>query len=295
MIQLHRLEGFYWVARAGGYARAARAFPYPITQPAVHQQVKKLEAELGLSLFERVLKDRVQLTPAGKRLYEFAAPFFEGLTTLERSLRGGQYGGSLSIHAAPLFVRHLLPAWLKRMTKARPGAELHLKEVLTHDIEGLRRGTADLLIDHLPEVPPDVATMKIGSMRPFVVLPAARGAQVQSAKGFKLTDLKDDTFISYSPGFFSSDQQRRVLALHSIVPPRAISASSAESILGLVEAGLGYSVIAWLEANGPRWPGVVARALTTPKVEFPVYAAWRKEAPENPLLDLALETAPTPG
>ena len=34
---LHRLEGFFWVARTGGYARAARAFPYPITQPAVRR------------------------------------------------------------------------------------------------------------------------------------------------------------------------------------------------------------------------------------------------------------------
>ena len=57
MIQLHRLEGFFWVAKTGGYARAARAFPYPITQPAVHQQVKKLESELELQLFERVAKD----------------------------------------------------------------------------------------------------------------------------------------------------------------------------------------------------------------------------------------------
>jgi len=43
MVGIHRLEGFYWVARTGGYASAARAFPYPISQPGVHQQVKKLE------------------------------------------------------------------------------------------------------------------------------------------------------------------------------------------------------------------------------------------------------------
>jgi DNA-binding transcriptional LysR family regulator len=78
-VQIHRLEGFYWVARTGGFARAARAFPYPITQPAVHQQVKKLEAELGLGLFERVSKDRMQLTAAGDRVFRYIAPFFEQL------------------------------------------------------------------------------------------------------------------------------------------------------------------------------------------------------------------------
>jgi len=42
-MQIARLEGFYWVARTGGYAAAARAFPYPLSQPAVFQQVRKLE------------------------------------------------------------------------------------------------------------------------------------------------------------------------------------------------------------------------------------------------------------
>jgi DNA-binding transcriptional LysR family regulator len=86
MIQIHRLEGFYWVARTGGYARAARAFPYPITQPAVHQQVKKLEGELGVTLFERVGKSEMALTPAGIRLYEFVRPFYEGMAGVVRSL-----------------------------------------------------------------------------------------------------------------------------------------------------------------------------------------------------------------
>ena len=77
MIQLHRLEGFYRVAVAGGYTRAARDFPYPISQPGVHQQVSKLEAELGKKLFERLGRDQVELTAAGRRLFEFAKPFFE--------------------------------------------------------------------------------------------------------------------------------------------------------------------------------------------------------------------------
>jgi DNA-binding transcriptional LysR family regulator len=68
MIQLHRLEGFYRVALHNGYAAAARGFPYPITQPAVYQQVRKLEEELGTRLFERAGRDRVEPTAAGRRL-----------------------------------------------------------------------------------------------------------------------------------------------------------------------------------------------------------------------------------
>jgi DNA-binding transcriptional LysR family regulator len=290
MLRLHRLEGFYWVSREGGYARAARAFPYPITQPAVHQQVKKLEAELDVQLFERVHRDRVQLTPAGARLYAFVAPFFEGLPALERTLREGDYGGALTIHAAPLLVRHLMPAWLQRVLARRPGLELHLKELTRLDLEGLRRGEADLLVDHLPEVPKDLATMTVAQLRPFVILHAARGRPRDGRELLAL--VAQQTFIGYSPGTFSSEQQRRVLSLHGVVPPRVLTAGSTDSILGLVQAGLGYSVIPWLEAQGPKAPGILAIALPSPRVEFPVYAAWRKDAAANPLLDLALETAP---
>ena len=43
---------------------------------------------------------------------------------------------------------------------------------------------------------------------------------------------------------------------------------------------------------GPRVRGIVARPLKRPKVEFPVYVAWRKDTPEKPFLDAMLETAP---
>ena len=87
MIQIHRLEGFYWVVKAGGYSKAARAFPYPITQPAVHQQVKKLEDELGITLLERIGKDYMKPSPAGRMLFEFVRPFFEGLDAILRAVK----------------------------------------------------------------------------------------------------------------------------------------------------------------------------------------------------------------
>ena len=104
MLQIQRLEGFYHVGRTGGYARAARGFPYPITQPAVHQQVKKLERELDVKLFERIGKDKMQLTAAGEHLHRFIAPFFRDLPAIARAVRQGSYGGKLTIHAEPLLL-----------------------------------------------------------------------------------------------------------------------------------------------------------------------------------------------
>src|SRR4051812_37772510 len=134
MISLSRLEGFYWVARTEGYARAARAFPYPITQPGVHQQVRRLEEELGVELFERTGKDRVGLTPQGHALYAFVAPFYEGLAPIAQALKGGTFGGRLRIHSASLHLRTLLPPWLRKLHVKRPDIEVVLTEVRMPDV-----------------------------------------------------------------------------------------------------------------------------------------------------------------
>ncbi len=292
MIQIHRLEGFYWVAREGGYAKAARAFPYPITQPAVHQQVKKLESELNVTLFERVGKETMQLTAGGQRLFDFVKPFFEGLPAVVRSVKGGDFAGVLSIHATPMFVRRLLPAWLERLRSQRPEIEVELHEKSPPSLEALRGGEADLVVDYLPEVPDDIATMPIGTVHGFLVLPGSHPKAGDSKS--PLAELTAETFISYTKGTLAHDLQRKALALHGITPANTISADSVETILRFVDQGLGFSLVPWLSDEGPSGEGLAVWAVSSPEVQYEVVAAWRKDTPENPLLDAALETAPRP-
>jgi DNA-binding transcriptional LysR family regulator len=292
MIQLQRLEGFYWVARCEGYARAARSFPYPITQPGVHQQVKRLEAELGVRLFERVGKDRVILTPEGRALYTYVAPFLEGLPAVARSLRSGEVGGRLRIHASGHVLRYLLPPWLRRLQSQRPDIEVELFEAKVPAVALVRSGEADLLVDHLPEVPPDLEARKVGSARAFLVFPAhhplARKGTVSPRQ------LGDEPFITYSADLQLRELQLSALADHGVTPRRLYAADSSETILGFVAAGLGYSLLASLPPKGPRVPGVIAQPVTQPAREFPISAAWRKSAHADPLLAVLLSLAPQP-
>ena len=290
MIQISRMEGFFWVARTGGYARAARAFPYPITQPAVHQQVRKLEGELGTRLFERVAKDRVRLTSAGRHLFEFIGPFYEGLPAVERSIRGADHGGEVHIHAPGLLLRDLMPAWIKRLKHRCPQAEVHLREVPAVDPEALRRGQADLVIGYQPDLPPDIASRRVGTLHGYVVVP--RGHALSTRKRVSLRDLTGETFISYSPGLFSQRMQLSALAEAGVEPRQTITAGTAQTILAFVEAGLGVSALATVNPSGPRRKGVVALRLPAGRFDFPIRAAWRKHAPANPALEAALASAP---
>lgn len=290
MIQLGRLEGFYWVARTGGYARAARVFPYPITQPGVHQQIKRLEADLGLRLFERAGKAEVRLTAAGKALFDFVAPFLEGLPALEQALRAGTHGGVLRIHAAGLHLRHLLPAWIRRLHARRDDVEVVLTEVRHASADALLRGEAELLVDHLPDLPAGVSARVVGRLHSFVVLPEghrlARRARVTPA------ELDGEPMVLYSDDLSARQVQLAALAAFGARPGRISSADSAEAILGFVAAGIGASLVPWPTVSGPRVAGVVAHRIRHPRSQFPVHAAWRSKGAANPLVQLALELAP---
>ena len=289
MINLQRLEGFYWVARAGGYARAARAFPYPITQPGVHQQVRRLEEDLGVKLFERVGKDRLTLTPQGQALFDQLAPFYEALPALEARLKGGRLGGALKIHAAGHLLRHLIPPWLRRLQAARPDITVALTELRTADLSLLRSGECDLLVDWLPSVPPDVEVRELVRAEAWLVAPAA-GPHAQRPP-LRLGALKSTPFITYQADATARQLQRQALEAHGIAPVESLSADSADTIIGFVAAGLGYSLVPSLSAAGPKAPGVVSRKLERPANSFPIYAAWRKSAAGNPLVTAALTCA----
>ncbi|MEO6596390.1 MAG: LysR family transcriptional regulator [Planctomycetota bacterium] len=292
MIDLHRLAGFHLVATQGGYARAARAATYPITQPALHQQVKKLEREVGLALLERVGKDQMRPTPAGAHLLGFIAPFFRDLPGVVRCLGTGEFDGALSIHAESLLIRQLLPGWLVALRRKRPNVQLDLKELLQADVTLLRSGHADVLVAHLPEVPNDIASQLVAELHPCLVVPKDR-APLRSRPP-QLDTLTDMPFLAYPAGSKPYVLQMQALVSHGAAPAQVITLDTADTILGYVESGLGWSLVPSLDPDGPSGRRLAAFPWGRPRVTFPVVMAWRKDAPENPMLDAFIACAPVP-
>src|SRR5438067_513743 len=130
-VRLHQLEGFFYTGLTGGYTRAAEAMPYAITEPAVYQQVRKLERAVGVPLVETVKGRKIALTPEGRALHEFVAPFFHGLpAALERARRRAL------VHAGvgPAFIPLPSPAHdARRRRRERDG-------VVAFDVTGLVPG-----------------------------------------------------------------------------------------------------------------------------------------------------------
>ena len=285
-MQLHRLEGFYYVAVHGGYARAARAFPYPITQPGVHQQVRKLERELGVELFERTAKDRVRPTAAGKHLFRFCSPFFRQLPGVVSAMRAGSYGGRVAIDASGLVLTQLLPGWVRQLREKRPDISVDICEVQTPEFTRLDSGTADLIVDYVPSVPVGYQSQQVAVGSAYVIVPrdhpAAAGGRVRIAR------LKDMPLVCYHPELRQHDLQLRAVRTYIGEPVGTVSASSVQAICALVQAGLGYSIVPWLAPEGPTFDGLLAKRQRSVDARFAIRAVWRGARGNSPLVDAAL-------
>jgi len=286
-MQIARLEGFYWVARTGGYAAAARAFPYPLTQPAVFQQVRKLENELGVRLFERVGKAEVRLTAAGRQLYEHAAPFFERLPAVERALKATTPARELRLAAEALILQQVLPAWIRRLQRLEPDLRLDVRELAAPDPEVVRSGEIDLAVAYFPNaLPAGLASRPVATLSSFLVLPA--GGELARRPRVELRQLASETFVTYHAGTIHHELQRRALARSGTTPARLVSASTTEAILGLVAAGVGCSLVPSIDEALLRRRGVIARPFAPGRGRFSVRAVWRAAGAVNPAVDTAL-------
>ena len=286
-MQIARLEGFYWVARTGGYAAAARAFPYPLTQPAVFQQVRKLEDELGVRLFERVGKAEVRLTAAGRQLSEHVAPFFERLPAVERALKAATPARELRLAAEALVLQQVLPSWIRRLQRREPDLLIEVRELAAPDPEVVRSGEVDLAVAYFPSaLPAGLASRRVATLSSFMVMPA--DSELARRPRVSLRQLVGETFVTYNPGTIHHDLQRRALARSGVAIARVIAASTTEAILGLVAAGVGCSLVPSIDQASLRRRGVVARPFAPGQGRFPVLAVWRASGPANPAVDLAL-------
>ena len=142
-MNIHHLELFYYVARHGGITEAVRNIPYGIQQPAVSGQVAQLEEYLGVTLFQR---RPFELTPAGKKLYDFIEPFFANLEAMAGELQGGK-ARQIRIGATTIVLRDHLPELCQKVRKRFPNLRISLREGYPVDFESLLlKGELDLAV-----------------------------------------------------------------------------------------------------------------------------------------------------
>jgi len=271
------------VARERHFGRAAEACC--ISQPTLSLAVKKLEDELGVSLFERGMGE-VTVTAVGQQVIERAQRVLEETDGIKRLAREGRdpLVGVLRLGAIYTIGPYLLPRLIPQISEQAPEMPLVIEENFTSVLsERLKRGNLDVIVISLPFDEPGVLTRAIYD-EPFVVLlpdhhPWSGQASVTADQ------LGDEDVLLLGPGHCFRDQVLAVCpdCVESTTGggsslQQRLEGGSLETIRYMVASGVGITVLPCSAATADRFAEPLVRVL--PFAGEPprrrVALAWRK-------------------
>ena len=274
-MELRQLRYFLAVAEELHFTRAAERLH--VAQPALSLQIRQLEDELGVKLFER-LKHRVQVTPAG-RVFAQRARFILEQTqraAKEASLVGHGEAGSLSIGFISSAVVSVLPRILRAYSSEVPTVAIELLELdPSEQLEGLRSGTIDLGVMHALIDAADLETATLAHEELLAALPASHAAARNPR--VDLTTLAREAFLLPKRHEFGGLYEIVIDACHKagFVPRKIQATRLLQTELCLVGGGLGVALVPESFRENVQVKGLVYRPLVS-KLTVDLVAVWLK-------------------
>lgn len=279
------------VSRERHFGRAAEACF--VSQPTLSVGIKKLEEELGVSIFERG-SNEITLTPVGEQIVAQAARILEeaaGIKVIAQQ-SGDPLAHPLRLGAIYTAGPYLLPQILPILRKSAPAMQLIIQESYTSDLrEHLKRGKLDLIIISLPFSEPGIVTQPLYD-EPFqVALPADH--EWSSRKAIAPDDLNDETVLLLGAGHCFRDQVLKIcptLANSQTANgmQQTLEGSSLETMRYMVTSGVGLTILPSTACVPTREEN---RMLSFRPFEEPVpmrrmALAWRKSFPRPQAVEI---------
>ena len=251
-LTLRQLRVFESVARHLSYSRAADELH--LTQPAVSMQIKQLEDNISLPLFEQLGK-RIYLTEAGRELYQYSRAISQQLSDMEVAMDElkGMERGKLSI-AVVTTANYFAPHLLAKFCQWHNGVTVSLN---VSNREAVLKQLSDNLIDlAIMGQPPEELDIDSESFmeNPLVVIAPPDHSLCQERK-IPVKRLEREIFLVRESGSGTRSAMERFFAEHEIKINRGMETDTTEAIKQAVQAGMGlgimsqYSVELELETN----------------------------------------------
>lgn len=284
-ITVRQAEFFVAVAEAAHFGRAAEGLF--VSQPVVSQEIRRLERNLGLALFDRSTRS-VALTSAGETLLPHARDLLgaaAGFAEVARRL-AGPASTAIRLAATPSAMNALVPEILRRAEELLPGIAVEELAVETGEVaDALVAGRADVGIGRYLGTPPRFRSEVIRSEPVFVAL--SSNHPLARARSIRLGDLADVPLLLWprerNPEYY--DRLLEICANASLEPlvlvsrPRIVGARSY-----LIAEGRAFGLVPESTA-GLVLPGITTIPLAEPEL-LPMSAAWLADEPRTPVLAL---------
>ncbi|WPB59196.1 LysR family transcriptional regulator [Xylophilus sp. GOD-11R] len=275
-LSTRQLRAFLALADRRNFTRAADACH--LSQPAFSALIRALESSLGTRLFDRSTRS-VQLTPEG-RLFEPSArrllvDVADALQDLDDQVERRR--GRVHVAALPSLAAGWLPAVFAEFREAWPGVELALSDRLSDACMDLvRGGQADFALASASGRAAESAGLHLHLLhadRFYLVCradhPLARGPRPTLAR------IAGHPFVHMTRN--SSVRQALEAGLHPLTMNTVLEVEQLATVTGMVEAGVGISIVPELTLYQFQRPALVTRPLDIPNFSRAVYLVRRAE------------------
>lgn len=273
-ITLRQLQAFVAVALAGSFSRAAERLH--MAQSGVSVLVRELETELGIRLFDRTTR-RVELTEAGR---EFRADAERLIAELDRSVRHtrdlvARRRGRLAVATTPLLASALLAKVIAEFHRMVPGVQVALVDLRTDQVVArVKSGEVDLGVGTF--APDEEGLDEHPLLRDRLMLFCAADHPLAQKARPRWKDLKDQPLVALTRESGIRGLVERCYEAAGLVARPDYELSQISTVLALVEAGLGISVLPTHALHSSRFRRVVARTLTAPEVSRDIVMISRR-------------------
>jgi DNA-binding transcriptional LysR family regulator len=287
-----RLQVFYTVARHLSFTKAAEQLF--MTQPAVTFQIKQLEEQFNTRLFERS-HGKIALTPAGQMVMSYAGRILglsEEMETRVADLTGAM-GGPLLLGASLTIAEYILPRILGEFKAKHPQVHAHMTVGNSEMIETrVADHTLDLGLIETPAHLPGLLTEMVCEDELVVICaPGHDFAKLQSVKPHQLLD---EPYVSRETGSGTREFADQYLRRCEVMPEDlnvVMELGSLEAIKGVVETGLGISIVSRATASKERHLGTLAVVPLEPRLIRTMSFVHPKEKFRSRLLNTFVEFA----
>jgi DNA-binding transcriptional LysR family regulator len=284
-MELRQLRYFVAIAQRRHFTAAAEAIG--VAQPALSQQIRLLERELGVQLFDRSGR-RIRLTPAGEALLIRAERILIEVANAQSELAeyAGAVRGRVVVGTLPSLAEHQLPPLVAAFHVRHPGLELVLREERTARLlELLAAGEVDLaLLHHATTAANATPTLTLEPLFTEELVAAVGAGHPLAIRlkspihgGFRgpplpLADLRDEDFILTKSGSAIRDTIIAACAIAGFAPHIAFESGAAATVRALAAAGLGVAILPRSEAQIA--PQSLIAITLTPQLTRTVALAW---------------------
>ncbi len=267
-VTFRQLRSFSSVARHGSFSRAAEELH--LTQPAVSMQVKQLEHQLAMPLFERIGR-KITLTEAGDRVYAHAQAITEQIESLEAEINDfkGLEGGNLRISAITT-ANYFAPKLLGEFYRRHPAVKVSL-DITNRDkvLSQLAENEVDLVIMGQPPSARDLEYAPFMD-NPLVIV-APRGHPLDGMRRIPLKKMEDEVFLVREPGSGTRGAMERFFKKHGIKLTTSMEMGSIEAIKQSVMANLGLGL---MPRDAAETELSLGRMVELDVVHFPIRRQW---------------------